>query len=399
MAKLSNEEVVNKAIITADALATQGKLSDAQSDRFIDYVVDESVLKNNARIVRFRNENLIIDKIGIGRRAAVPKVEARDPGMRRGVTTSKVTLTPKEIMIPMEIGDTFREINVEGDDVEDHIIQMFAAQLANDMEELAINGNVLGPADTESNYFDTGSTTKYVKDAYLALLDGWLDLADGANIVDGLGQNVGLSIFSKALRALPTKFRRNKKALRWYMSPDLHQLYLEKLATRATALGDAAAGGAAHGPFGIPVVEVPLLDLTPTVVEHIVLTGTTPTALLNANVSAVIVSTATLAETAETPYIVTTDYVVDATLGTVARSGGGSAIGSGATVKVTYSAPPMMLLTHMNNFIWGIGRDVRIEKDREIFKGVDQYAITAKMAVQFEELTALVKVRNIGTGV
>jgi hypothetical protein len=46
----------------------------------------------------------------------------------------------------------------------------------------------------------------------------------------------------------------------------------------------------------------------------------------------------------------------------------------------------------------GIGRDIRIEKDRDIFKGVNQYAITAKVSVQFEELTAIVKVRNIGLG-
>jgi hypothetical protein len=53
----------------------------------------------------------------------------------------------------------------------------------------------------------------------------------------------------------------------------------------------------------------------------------------------------------------------------------------------------------MNNFIVGIGRDVRIEKDRDIFKGVNQYAITLKVAVQIEELTAAVKTRNVGQGV
>ena len=67
---MSNEELVQKAVIVADDLASAGKLDDAQSDKFIDYVVDETMLKNNARVVRFRNENLKIDKIGIGRRAA-----------------------------------------------------------------------------------------------------------------------------------------------------------------------------------------------------------------------------------------------------------------------------------------------------------------------------------------
>jgi len=398
MAGISNEELVQKAVITADALASAGKLNPAQSDRFIDFVIDETVLRNNARVVRFRNETLEIDKIGIGKRMAVPKAEARDPGVRRGVTTSKVTLKPSELMVPFEIGDNFRELNIEGDSVEEHIIQMMATQTANDMEELYVNGDKLGPAQLESDILDGGSSTGYVKDTYLALQDGWQKLADGGHIVDAAGANIGLSLFSKAIRAMPTKFRRNKSMLRWFMSPDLWQIYLEKLSTRATALGDQAAGGASHGPFGIPAVPVPLWDFLPMVVEHVQLNGTTAVALKNGPVQNVVVSKSDLAGAPQTPYVETTDYVLDAAAGTIARVALG-AIGDGDTVKVTYKSNPQLILTHQNNFVVGIGRDVRIEKDRDIFKGVNQYAITAKVAVEFEELDALVKVRNIGQGV
>lgn len=395
---ISNEELVQKAVITADALAASGKLNPAQSDRFIDFVIDETVLKQNARTIRFRNETLEIDKIGIGTRMAVPKAEATDPGVRRGVSTSKVVLRPSEIMVPFEIGDNFRELNIEGDSVEEHIIQMMATQTANDLEELYMLGDQLGPAQLEGDLIDGGSTTGYVKDTYLALQDGWQKLAEGGNIVDAAGQNIGLSIFSQAIRAMPTKFRRNKSMLRWFMSPDLWQIYLEKLSTRATALGDSAAGGASHGPFGIPAVPVPLWGFQPLVTEHVVLNGTTAVALLNAPVTNVVVTPNTLGSAPTTPYVVTTDYTLDASAGTIARTGGG-AIGDGDTVKVTYQSNPQLLLTHQNNFVVGIGRDVRIEKDRDIFKGVNQYAITAKVAVQYEELSAIVKVRNIGTGV
>lgn len=398
MSGISNEELVRKAVITADSLASAGKLSTAQADKFIDYVIDETALKNNARVVRFRNESLDIDKIGIGRRAAMPKSEAVDPGARRGISTSKVTLTPSEIMVPFEIGDNFRELNIEGEAIEQHIIQMMATQLGNDLEELYIDGNKLGPAQLENVLLENGSSTQYVKDKYLALQDGWSLLADAGHVNDAAGANIGLSIFSAAIRAMPTKFRRNKSKLRWFMSPDLWQLYLEKLSTRATMLGDNAAGGGEHGPFGIPAVPVPLWDLNPLIVEHVVLTGTTASALKNAGITNVVVSKSTLGGNPETPYILTTDYVVDAAAGTVTRNGGG-AIGSGETVKVTYRAAPQLILTHMDNFIVGIGRDIRIEKDRDIFKGVNQYAISAKVSVQFEEADAVVKVKNIGTGV
>jgi hypothetical protein len=395
---IANEELVQKAVITADALASAGKLNPAQSDKFIDYVVDETVLKNNARVVRFRNEQLDIDKIGIGKRLAVPKAEAKDPGVRRGVTTSKVSLVPREIMVPFEIGDTFKEISIEGDTVEDHIIKMMATQMANDIEELYILGNLLGPAALEEDILEGGSSSKYVKDTYLALQDGWSRLADGAHVVDAVGANIGLSIFGAALRAMPTKFRRNKAALRWFLSPDLWQLYLEKLSTRATSLGDAAAGGAEHGPFGVPAVPVPLWDFQAREVEHKTLNGTTAVALRNAPVSNVIVTPSDLSGLPTTPYSDATDYLLDTAAGTIARRGG-STIGDGSTVKVTYAANPQLMLTHQNNFIVGIGRDIRIEKDRDIFKGVNQYAITAKLSVNFEEVDALVKVRNIGLGI
>lgn len=398
---VSNEDIVRKAAIVADSLATGGKLNDAQSDRFIDFVIDETVLKDNARVVRFRNENLDIDKIGVGKRVAVPKKEGVDPQVRRGITTSKVTLSPKELMVPFEIGDNFRELNIEGDNVEETIIRLMATQLANDLEDLYINGNKLGPAVPQEDIIENGSADE-VLDTYLALVDGWSLLGDSANIVDAQGQNIGLSIFSKAIRAMPTKFRRNRTMLRWYMSPDLWQLYLEKLSTRATGLGDSAAlgGEGAPGPFGITAVPVPLWEFEPLTVEHIQLNGTTAVALKNGPVTDVVVHPEDLGKVPTAPFVegVGNDYVLDATAGTIARDAAGT-IGNGDIVKVTYRSNPQLMLTHMNNMIVGIGRDIRIEKDRDIYKGMNQYAITAKVDVQYEELSAIVKVRNIGKGV
>ncbi len=400
MAQIPNEELVQKAVITADALAAAGKLNPAQSDKFIDYVVDESILKDNARVVRFRNEDLDIDKIGIGKRAAVPKSEAVDPGVRRGINTSKVTLTPKEIMVPFEIGDTFREVNIEGDSVENHIIQMFAKQLSNDLEDLYINGNELGPAVLEADILDNGASDKYVKDSYLALQNGWNEFAEGGHVVDAEGANIGLSVFNKGLLAMPTKFRRNRGNLRYYTSPDLMQLYMEKLSTRATGAGDAAAEGKGLMPFGVKAIEVPLMQFLPSITEHVVLDDVTPVALKNTNVADVVVTSPTLGSAPEAAYPngASGGYILDAAAGTLLSFDSGSDL-DGATVKVTYASSPQILLTHQQNFIIGIGRDIRIEKDRDIFKGVNQYAVTAKVSVNFEELDALVKIRNVGKGV
>ena len=40
-------------------------------------------------------------------------------------------------------------------------------------------------------------------------------------------------------------------------------------------------------------------------------------------------------------------------------------------------------------------RDVRIERDRNIFKGVNEFAITAKVWAEIEETDALVVITNV----
>ena len=111
---MSNDEILQKAANTTAELVSAGRLNDAQSDRFIDFVIDVTGLKDKVRVVRFRNDKLDIDKIGVGKRVALPKREAQDPGVRRKINTSKVTLQPEEIMVPWELTDEFVMENIEG---------------------------------------------------------------------------------------------------------------------------------------------------------------------------------------------------------------------------------------------------------------------------------------------
>lgn len=398
---LTNEELIQKAITAAEALATSGKLNPAQADKFIDYVVDESVMKDNARIVRFRNEELHIDKIGIGKRVMYPATEYVAPQHRSGVQTAQIKLQPEEVIAAFDISDTFKEISLESEgSIEDHIIQMFAKGWRNDEEKLAIGGDTVAPAIIEGDYRDGGSTTQYVKDELLALYDGWWRKSDGSHLVNAGNKNIGLSVFGQMLRAMPQKFRRNKKDLRFFMSTDLAQIYIEKIATRMTMKGDRAAEGETQTPFGIPIVEVPLLDLQPQIVESVTLDDAVPVQLRYAPVANVVVLPNDLGNTPTTPYPngATGGYILDATAGTLLSFDSGSGL-DGVTVKVTYSANPQIILTHWMNFICGIGRDIRVERQRNIHKRANEYVVTGKISVQMEELDAVVKAYNVGTGV
>lgn len=397
---IENKELVRKAVISAtDTLAASGKLNDAQADKFLDYVFDETKLSKIARTVKFRNENMQIDKIGVGSRAAVPKAEAVDPGHRRGLTTSQVTLSPVEIMVPFEITDIFFEHNLEGDKVEQHIIKMFATQLANDLEELMIHGQATpGFNALENAVYPGGSSTLYVKDAYMALFDGFLRLAQGGNLVDFANASLGAATFRRMLNAMPSKFRRDPSKLRWIVSLETETLWREKVAARGTGMGDASLNGDGNmTPFGIPMVPVPLMD-------HYVRQSESVTFSAGAGLiqslgfgpiqsGSVVITASGVGSVPVAAYTEGVDYSVDYTNGVVTNLAAG--IGATDTVEVTYRSNPQILLTHESNLIVAIGRDVRLERDRDIFRGVNQYALTVKADVEFEEDTALVLGYNL----
>lgn len=393
---MSNAELIEKATVTTAALASAGKLNPAQSDKFLDFVFDETQMTGLSRIIRFRNEQTDIDKINVANRVAVPKAEAADPGVRRGVTTSKVTLAPKEIMVPFEVGDLFSEHAIE-QDVETHIVKMMATRLANNLEELYWDGNTTGPAALESDLFEGGSSTLYRNDSYLALFNGWLQLAESGNVVDAQNAPMSPNLLSRALNVMPNKFKRNRANLKFFSSWNHEQDFRETISSRPSQKGDSALEGDRNlNPFGVELVPISLLNPEPSYVEDSVANtdGTTATALSFAPITNLVLSSSTLGSTPEAAFILDTDYSVDEVNGTWTRLGGG-VIGSGATVKATYQTAGRILLTQPSNIILAIGREIRIEKDRNIYKTVNEYAITVKVYVEFEEITSVVLVKNI----
>ena len=397
MRGMTNKELIEKATITADAIAAAGLLNAEQSDQFIDYVIDETGIKGMARIIKFKPLQKYIDKINVANRVAVPKEEAVDPGVRRGVTASRLTLEHREIMVPFEISDIVKEENIEGDSIEQHVIKMMATRAANNMEEMYWNGNTLGPAALESDLYEGGSSSLCVKDSLLALFNGFLKNAESGHVVDAAGEVMSPSLLSRALNAMPNKFRKNKAGMKFFLSPDHEQVYREKVSTRATASGDAMLASTGNIPaFGVELVPMSLLDSAPTHCENSVANtdGTTATALSFGPITDLVLTPTTLGKVPTAPYILSVDYSVNATAGTWVRLGGG-AIGSGATVKATYKTSGQILLTSPQNLIVCIGRDIRIEKDRNIFRGVWEFAVTVKTWAAIEETDATVLIKNI----
>lgn len=170
-------------------------------------------------------------------------------------------------------------------------------------------------------------------DPYLAGLDGWRKQADAGQVVSADGATLDKSVLAKMYRALPNQYKRNHRDLRFYFGPAAIQDWNDSFSERPSALGDAALTSAGAPPYmGVPLVPVPVI----------------PT-----NLAAI------------APYAGQGQYSFG-------------------------------FLTLRDNLIFGVQRRVRIDRQRDVLRGVNIYVISTRLAVAFEEPEAVVVGVNVG---
>ena len=270
----SQEEILSKADeVTTGVVGNDsgGLMKPAQSNRFLDFVIDQSVLMQNARVVRMRTPQMEIDKVSVGTRLLSKATEATDSGANAAVTFSKVSLSTVKLRLDWALSTESLEDNIEGASLEDHIAQIMARQTANDLDDLFINGN------TSSN------------NGLLKALDGFVKLAKtNGRVVDEAGNQVSRATYDRILRNMPTKYLQRRNELRFFsgsgnVQDTIYSLGQPNDVSAATAgapspgsvtgdvaflqgamRGNGGPGSTGISPFGIPLIEVPLMPETVT---------------------------------------------------------------------------------------------------------------------------------------
>jgi len=263
-----SNELLEKAIVTsqtgagklgtsADDAARGGLLKPEQANRFIDYMFDATVVTKVARTIRMRSDIQEIDKIGVGERILKVATEADATFSNQAVVFAKISLATKKLRLDWELSSESLEDGIEGADLEDHIARMMANQVGNDVEDLILNG-------------DSASS-----DTLLKAFDGVRKIATThGHVVDAAGSTVSKGVFNDALKKMPRRYKQRRNQLRFLSGSNLVQDYLYSLTSipgtpediaSGIVRGDVVANNGAPGgvipfAFGIPVVEVPLLD-------------------------------------------------------------------------------------------------------------------------------------------
>ena len=266
---------VNASADTA-TLSGNGLLYPDQANRFLDYMWDATILAKAARTIRMRSNTTEIDRVSVGQRIMTVAQEDNPRDFvgasgtyendnsttftAAGATFSKVSLTTRKLRLDWELSSESLEDNIEGADLEDHIARLMATQAGNDIEDVLING--LG----------TGS-------GLLSAFAGFRKLAlDNAHVVDGNGAGLDKNVFNAAIKTMPRKYKQRRNQLRFFTGSNLVQDYLYNLTANAGSVnpfdiasgvirGDVAANDGGPGTttpfaFGIPVINVPLMDET-----------------------------------------------------------------------------------------------------------------------------------------
>ena len=204
-----------------------GILAPEQARRFIDYVWDATVLAKDGRRVTMRANTMEIEKVNVGERVIRAAAQAQPTFENAGATFSKVELTTKKIRLDWEVSTEALEDNIEGAALEDHLVRLMTNAFANDIEDLAINGD--------------GSTGDF-----LSIMEGFVHkVTDGDSheaIVTVADNAWTPTVMQDIILAMPRKYRAIKNNLKFYAGTDAFQGIVKHNGTLADAVAEAFAG-------------------------------------------------------------------------------------------------------------------------------------------------------------
>ena len=301
-------------------------------------------------------ESKNIRALGLGTgRFLKPAATFSSSDYKKELSHNLITLTAKKVRGCIVIYDDDLEDNIEGQAFADHLMRMIAAKIANELEEAYWIGDTAGG---------------FGADDIRGLWDGWRyrimngvnpgdkyynDVAGGAHILDAntdfefntektIAEQGGANYdwefkFGKMLRTLPSKYKKGGLSnLRFFCSDQVVQDYIEALAARSTVLGDNAILGKGPAQYGtVPIISCPLMPTT-------------------------------LAE----------DYADY-------RDGM-----EGDRTDV--------LLTHKDNLIIGIHRDIKMESQREAADEATYFFYSLRVDLAIENINAVVLTKNLKVG-
>lgn len=380
---MSIQEKINKAFDAQTSASGLVHLNTAQADTFIDYIKDESVILQNARIKKMSAPMEKIAKIGVGEDIFHPATKGEKLGdtKRISVNGEEITLVTKEIMAEVKVLDDELEDNIEGGNFTETLMRLISKKGANQLERVALYSRKADGGDSISSLFDG-----YVK-----------SIAANWTVVDATAEAdrfISKEKLSKMYKGITTKYRSGLN--KFYMPNDVAIDY-ESL--YETSINDISKKGA----FGVGFENVPLMSIErPVKVTSGAETTLNVDAVKGENTITVVATTGitagkeiTLAFGQDKEFTTTVSAVNGTTKVVTLTDSLPFAYGKDTATENTVSEVTRdwadVILTENTNLIWGVQRDITIETERSARERATYFVVTMRcdFAVENPEAAAL----------
>lgn len=285
---MSKKVELMKGMISMPAIT----LSPDEADRFIDYVWDRSVMKNNARLEKMAHNQKYVRGMGLGTtRILHPAATFTSVDYKKEFDHNTITLTARELRACVVIYDRdLEDVTVgSGAEFKNMVMGMITKKLAEELDELYWIGDrqsLSGFASTDArsqvdgwrywlDHSQSGETYENDVTGSTVILDASntvtakvadYTLTTSQGIVE---QNASAPYnwefkFGKMIQHLPSQYKTGGLGnLRFFLNDQIEQNYIDALAARSTILGDNAILGTSPLKYGlVPMVMCPLMPVT-----------------------------------------------------------------------------------------------------------------------------------------
>jgi len=241
--KLPLKEIMQKSAINQTSLPNS-VLSRKQSDRFIDLLVDESVLMKNIRVVRVDHQKGEVNKLDLG--TIVTEGAHTTSKATTHVPTERVLVWDTEkYRSAFDLSTDFTEDNIEKAGIRDRLLSMFTKRMAIDTELAALKGDeTLSTGDSQS----AENNLLGVNNGFQKILETAVPTAQQ---LDASGAAPSKRLYYEMKRRIPSRYRAAKPNYVWIVPSGPADKWALDWSDRETAGGDAAlAGQMRPGPWG-----------------------------------------------------------------------------------------------------------------------------------------------------
>jgi len=243
----SNRTILEKAdLAVQDLITSGGYLPEAAAAKFLEIAVKESNFLPMATVRPMKSHDERIDMFRFAGRVLYPGAEATalQAAWRSKPNLYKATLQAKLFKAEIRLNKEVLEDNIEGEAFQQTILGAAGKAISRDIEDVVFNGDQTS------------------LDPTLAVLDGLRKQAT-TNLVNATSSVTSKTVLKGTVKALPTEFIKDRRALRFITSIDSETDYRDTLADRATAVGDKfLLEGVPATYSGIPMVGIPVLPET-----------------------------------------------------------------------------------------------------------------------------------------